>query len=117
MEQTTKMDESLGTFRLFLEGCKSNPELIPQEEWKALVRTFRRLIDDGGLPFDTSLIPFCQNLVENYAEEVDIICGECEYSDDCSYKEEKRADYFNSFNLGLLYGIALSRLLFDRECI
>lgn len=36
-------------------------------------------------------------------------------TDDCDYKEEKRTTSFSSFNLGMLYGIALARILYTEE--
>lgn len=105
--------EDLEGLKAVLRFYKEDPTNIPLGEWKNLVSDFREIVDKDELPFEPSLAPFCQCLVNSHVDEAEDICMECELAESCGYKEEKRMTSFNSFNLGMLYGIALARLLYE----
>lgn len=115
MADVVEKIEDIESFRAVLNSYKQDPEKVSPSEWKKLVGTFCSLIDRDLLPFDPDLAPFCHHLVNRHSDEVEDGCTECELTDDCEYKDEKRTNSFNSFNLGMLYGIALARILYTEE--
>lgn len=107
--------KDIESLRAVLRSYKQDPENIPFSEWKSIVSDFCGLVDKDLVPFEPNLAAFCHYLVSRHSDEVEDICVECELTDDCNYKEEKKTTSFNSFNLGMLYGIALARILYTEE--
>lgn len=107
--------ENTEDLKAVLRYYRKDPTNIPFMEWKKLVSDFCEIVDKDEVPFDPSLASFCQCLVNSHVDEIEDICMECESTDSCGYKEEKRMTSFNSFNLGMLYGIALARLSYGEE--
>lgn len=100
------------SIRTAVRRCKQDPTKIPFAEWKGIVKDFCWLVDREAIPFDPNLSSFCHYLVDNHSNGVEDTCVECSSTADCGYKEEKVTTSFNSFNVGMLYGIALARILY-----
>jgi len=111
MTEHTGKIEDIKSLKAVLETYKQDPTKVSFEDWKNIATDFCNLVDKEELPFDMSLSPFCQRLVCKHVDDVEDVCIECELSTGCGYKEEKVSTSFNSFNLGMLYGIALAKIL------
>ncbi len=104
--------KDIKSMRTALRSCKQDPTKIPFAEWKTMVKDFCGLVDKDVIPFEPNLSSFCHYLVNNHSNEVEDACVECDLTTDCGYKEEKKTTSFSSFNVGMLYGIALARILY-----
>ena len=54
-------------------------------------------------------------LRDHTIEEMREILKPLTEEDICGYQDEKRSTSFNSFNVGMLYGIALGRILYEED--
>ena len=109
---TEKKAGSLEVVRDALLGYRQFVDKTTVEDWATLACSFKNIIDDESLPFDKTLVPLCTVLANNHSDENLEGCNECEDFIRCDFKEERKSTSFMSFNLGLLYGFALAKLLF-----
>ena len=113
MDKTADRKKIPETIKTLIKGYSSSFNLIPGSEWLDLAKKFKQAVDNEDLSFDTSLSRFCENLcninldiiLNQKYDEVDIINGDV--------NPEIIEDIFKSVNLGVLYGYALGKLLYD----
>ncbi len=109
---TLEKVKDIESLRTVLKKCKKDPDNVPFSEWSIIADSFCELIDADVIPFEPGLSSFCNCLIVNHSNKVEDACVECDLTKECGYKDEKRVTSFNSFNLGMLYGIALARVLY-----